>query len=325
MSGHPFGDPVGHPVASSQPPPSPQASTSAGAGNDTDSLHRDPSPSPPTGSPAPSVSSPRPSRVRVRHVEWVHQRLTPRDVKIIDTVARLRLVTGQQLGRLHFADLTPGSRDRARRRVLRRLVCWRVLATLDRRVGGVRAGSNGLAFTLDTAGQWLHRLHTAQDAATAPRRPPQPSAAFTSHILAVTALYVGLVEASRRQPLIVREFQAEPACWWPHPAGGWLKPDAYVVLAAAGVRDAWWIEVDQATESLPCVRLKLTAYLDFAHRGGLGPTGVLPRVLITTTTPQRRHAIADLITGLPPPAGRLFDVCLHATATEHLAAALHNQ
>jgi len=323
MSGDPLDDPAGHPIASSQPPASAQAGAGSPADSDNDSLRRDPSPSIPPGSS--SVSSFSPSRVRVRHVEWIQHRLTPRDGEIIDTVARLRLATGEQLGRLHFADLAPASCDRARRRVLHRLVDWRVLATLDRRVGGVRAGSNGLVFSLDTTGQWLHRLHTAQDAATAPRRPPQPGAAFTSHILAVTALYVELVEAARRQPLIVREFQAEPACWWPHPAGGWLKPDAHTVLAAGGLRDAWWIEVDQATESLPRIRHKLATYLDFANRGGVGPAGVLPRVLITTTTPHRCRAVADLITGLPPPAGQLFDLCPHATATEHLAAGLHNQ
>ena len=39
-----------------------------------------------------------------------------------------------------------------RRRVLGRLVQARVLGTLERRIGGVRAGSQGLVFFLDVAG-----------------------------------------------------------------------------------------------------------------------------------------------------------------------------
>lgn len=229
---------------------------------------------------------------------------------------------GEGIGRLHFADLSPVSRDRTRRRVLRRLVSWRVLRTLDRRVGGVRAGSDGLVFALDTAGVWLTRLHHADDAGAAPRRPSQPGAAFTSHILAVTALYVGLVEQARQQPVEVRQFLAEPACWLPDNAGGYLKPDAYTVLAA-GHRDEWWIEVDQVTEAMPRLRRKLLTYLDYANTGGIGPAGVLPRVLITTPTPHRCRAIGDLITGLPPPAMQFFETCTHATAIDHLVNALH--
>lgn len=320
MTGHPLDDPAGPPVASTHPTPSPQASPYGTTDSDTDSHRSGPFPS--MTRPCASVSV---SRVRVRHVEWIHQRLSPRDTDIIDTVARLRLITGEGLGRLHFADLSPVSRDRTRRRVLRRLVTWRVLTTLDRRVGGVRAGSDGLVFTLDTAGTWLHRLHQAEHATTAPRRPSHPGTAFTSHILAVTALYVGLVEHARTQHFEIRQFQAEPACWLPDTTGGWLKPDAYTLLAADGHRDAWWIEVDQATETLPRLRRKLLTYLDYANTGGVGPAGLLPRVLITAPTQHRCTAIGDLITGLPPPAGQLFETCTHATAADHLAAALHSQ
>lgn len=54
------------------------------------------------------------------------------------------------------------------------------------------------------------------------------------------------------------------------------KPDAYTVLAAAGYRDEWWIEVDQAIEALPRLRRKLKTSVDHANTGGIGPAGVPP-------------------------------------------------
>lgn len=256
----------------------------------------------------------------------VHQRLSPRDHQIIHTVTSLRLVTGQQLERLHFAQLSKASRGRARRRVLHRLVTWRVLTTLDRRIGGVRAGSDGLIYTLDTAGHWITRQHTAPTGTgTTPRRPAQPGAAFTCHTLAVTELYTSLTEHSRRNSFRLAAFDAEPACWWPNDLGGHLKPDAYTLLATHSHRDAWWLEIDHATETIPRIRRKLLTYLDFAHRSGIGPSGVIPRILITTPGPQRYTAIADLITGLPPPADQLFRVCLHTMAADHLTTVLLDQ
>ncbi|MGH3696697.1 MAG: replication-relaxation family protein [Pseudonocardiaceae bacterium] len=242
----------------------------------------------------------------------------------MNTVHRLRLAAGAQLERLHFADLAEGCCSRIRRRVLARLTSWRVLATLPRRVGGIRAGSTGLIYHLDTAGVWLIRHQAATTGQNAPRRPAQPSAAFTSHTLAVTELYVHLVEHARAGGFRLRVFDAEPACWWPDDLGGQLKPDAHTLLATSAYQDAWWIEVDQATETLPRLKKKLASYLDFARRGGIGPAGVLPRVLLTTPTAQRCAAITGLITGLPPPAEQLFHAVVHKAAADLLIHTLLN-
>jgi hypothetical protein len=265
-----------------------------------------------------------PARIRLSHIEEIAERMSTRDTQIVDTLHRLRLATGAQLERLHFADLAHSCRSRVRRRVLARLVSWRVLATLPRRVGGVRAGSAGLIYTLDTAGAWLVRLHAATTGQTAPRRPTQPGVAFTSHTLAVTELYVQLVEHARTGNVRLLAFDAEPACWWPDDLGGHLKPDAHTLLATDDYQDAWWIEIDQATETLPRLKKKLHTYLDFQRRGGIGPAGVLPRVLLTTPTAQRCTAITGLMTGLPPPADALFHAVIHQDAADLLIGTLRN-
>jgi hypothetical protein len=176
------------------------------------------------------VSKARPLRVRRSHVEWVRERLGKRDEAIIESVHKLKVVTGSQLERLHFFDLSassPSSRARIRRRVLSRLVDWRVLMTLERRIGGVRAGSSGLVFSLDTAGQQLVRIN-GEDERT-PRRADEPSPVLLGHRLGIAELYVSLIELSRTEGFEVSDFLTEPACWWPNGYGGWLKPDAYLV------------------------------------------------------------------------------------------------
>ena len=162
------------------------------------------------------------------------------------------------------------------------------------------------------------RLHAADAGSPAPRRPHQPGTALIAHTLAVSELYVQLVEHARTGGFRVAAFDAEPACWWPDDTGGHLKPDAHTLLATDRYQDCWWIEIDQATETLPRLRKKLQSYLDFQRRGGIGPADVLPRVLITTPTKQRHAAVAELITGLPPPAEQLFHAVLHEAAADLL-------
>lgn len=254
----------------------------------------------------------RPVRVRLAHVEWVRERLGERDWEILATVGRLRLASSTQLERLHFADLLATHRSRTRRRVLARLADWRVLTTLERRIGGVRAGSAGLVFALDTAGQWLASLEAISGGdELSLRRPAEPSGRLAAHTLGVAELYVRLREAERRGGLTLAAFGTEPACWWPNGLGGWLKPDAHLAVAHQDVTDHWWLEQDQATQSLPTIRRKLTAYLDFVRRGLIGPGGVVPRVLISVPTEARRTAVQRLIEELPPPGSELLRAATH--------------
>lgn len=115
-------------------------------------------------------------------------------------------------------------------------------------------------------------------------------------------------------------FEAEPR--WPDGLGGWLKPDAYLMVDTESGRWHFWVEVDRATESLPTIRRKLDSYLDFYQRGQLRPNGIMPRVLVSTITKQRREAIRDLVAHLPEPAGELFVVTLDRNALLALLSAV---
>lgn len=266
-------------------------------------------------------------RVSAAQVERLAGQLEPRDWRILNDLHRVRVLTGKQLDRLHFTDITQSARGRVRRRTMGRLVERRAVATLERRIGGARAGSDGLIFSLDSAGQRVleqQRLAAGEPAKGGrTRRPRTPRPLFLDHALAVSDLYVQLREAERQTPgLTVEAFDAEPACWWPDGAGGWLKPDTYVALANADFVDHTWVEVDRATESLPTLQRKMRAYVDFVNRGGLGPEGIVPRVIITTPDDLRAAAAARLVRHLPEPAGELFRSTPHVNAVAALRDSL---
>lgn len=224
---------------------------------------------------------------------------------------RVRVLTGDQLTRLHFSELSSKSRDRARRRVLARLAALDLVTPLERRIGGVRAGSAGLVYALGVAGQHVVPLLDADgdgQPAGRPRQPWTPGRVFLAHTLTVAELYVRLVETARTDGFSLAAFLAEPAAWAPNGLGGWLKPDAYAVLQSGNVEDSYWIEVDRATESVAALRRQLLAYLDFVNHGQLGPNDIIPRVLISVPDdkPKRQADVRALLASLPEPADQLF-------------------
>lgn len=259
---------------------------------------------------------------RADRADWVADRLSKRDALILDCVNTLRLVSGRQLESLFFSDLALRGRVVARGRTLRRLVAWRVLVPLDRRVGGSARGSSSTIYALGVIGRQLAARQALLMHAAPRVRAGIPGERTVRHTLAVSQLYSDLVVGSRAHGVEVSVFEAEPACWWPSGFGGYLKPDAYAVLTAGTVREHRWVEVDRATEGLPTVRRKLLAYLDFFEHGQQGPSGVMPRVLVTAPSERRLGAIREVVVRLPDPADRLFLAALDRDAADHLLASV---
>ena len=248
-------------------------------------------------------------------------RLSPRDMAILRDLGRVRVLTGGQLERLHFHDLAAANRDRARRRVLNRLISLSAITTLERSIGGVRAGSAGFVYSLDTAGQRLLRLFSGEGQESI-RRPWTPGALFLRHTLDVAELYVRLREAERAGQLELSGFLAEPACWQLTVSLGTIKPDVYGLIAAGKVEDAWWLEVDRGTESPGTLRRKLSLYLLAAQAGVTGPDGILPRVLVTVPNERRLTTVRSITDSLGSNAERLISVSLHEAAIPFMVQVL---
>lgn len=263
-----------------------------------DSLALSPSP----GQPKSSGSR---GNVTARRVAEVASNLTAIDQLLLSTVARLNVASGNQLRHLAYPDTATGKR--LTRKDLSRLTELRVLARLDRRVGGVRAGSDGYVYALDVIGQRLTRPGRRR------YRPPwTPGPHQVAHALAVSQLYVDL-KASEGPAVTLARFDAEPAAWrsYAGPGGGrlTLKPDAFAVLEADEFEDHFFIEVDRATESTTRIATKAKAYVRYWQSGReQAEAGLFPRVLWVVPTEKRADRLTETLAGLPPEHWQLFAV-----------------
>jgi len=262
-------------------------------------------------------------------IELLVDQLSDRDRAILYDLGKVRVLSGAQLTRLHFHDLAATSRDRTRRGVLARLAGHDLVTPLDRVVGGVRSGSAGHVYALGVAGQRAWPLLEAEaDAADVParaRRPWTPGESFLKHTLAISELYVQLVEAQRAGQLTLIRFAAESEAWMPDGAGGLVKPDASACVAFGDVEDSWFVEVEQSRKSRETLRQKFRRYVDFAHAGQLGPDGVTPRVLVTVPHERRLLVVRDILARLPPPAEQLFTAALFDDATTQVVRVLRER
>jgi hypothetical protein len=255
------------------------------------------------------------------YAETLKPELSARDVSILHDLARVRCLNGKQLERLHFSDLALKSHGSTRRRILNRLIRIGAVATLDRRIGGLRAGSDGQVYTLDAAGQRFIRL-LDEDEQKPARRPWEVSTLFLRHTLGVAELYVQLREAERAGHAELTRFLAEPACWQRTATLGTLKPDAYLLIASGQVEDAWWCEIDRGTEGRTALRRKLQHYLLAAQAGVTGPDELLPGILICVPDDRRLDSVTEIIQGLPPPTAMLFHVTTARLAVAYLLGVL---
>jgi hypothetical protein len=248
--------------------------------------------------------------------------LSERDVRVLRVLYDFRLATGEQIQRLIFVDGSPVTRARRCRSVLKRLTDHDLIGRLDRRIGGLHAGSSGFVYSLQGRGAGaLARI----DDTDRRRSRGEPGERFVAHVLAVTDLYVRLSEAvrvDRDHELLA--FEAEPQSWRPYPAphGGTLviRPDAFVRLADSEYEDTFFIEQDQATESLPTIRTKLAAYIAYRRSGvEQADGGVFPKVVWIVPHERRVRAIEGVIARLPETDRQLFVV---TTETDAIAALL---
>ncbi|WP_336855968.1 replication-relaxation family protein [Sinomonas albida] len=196
--------------------------------------------------------------------------MSERDEKILATADDYRFITGAQLVEFHFAaHATQPTAERTARRVLARLRDLRVLGILEQRIGGIRAGSDGLVYHLGTVGDRLLRQINPQRSR---RRFEDPSTRFLEHALAISGAAAGLhTEARRRGGEVVRLAPERPRRYTDMlGAGQTIRPDLYAELAAvSGAEDiaAFFIEVDLGQESIPTLVGKSLAYEDYRRSG----------------------------------------------------------
>lgn len=191
-----------------------------------------------------------------RAFDELRQTFSDRDLEVLCSVSRHRFLTAVQIEALHFdRHSTPTAAARVCRRVLARLTSERVLKRLERRVGGVRAGSASYIYAVGPIGARLLEK---------PQRATEPSQLFLDHTLAIGDVHIQLHRAERTNTISVAELEIEPTCWrqfiGPGGARDTVKPDLYLVTTAGEYEDSWFLEVDRSTESPAAISRKCHAY-----------------------------------------------------------------
>lgn len=247
------------------------------------------------------------------------ERLSERDIHMLMDVEKFRLLTTKQVQRLHFdhRQTTPVAAARACNRVLSRLRDVGVVRALERRIGGVRAGSAGFVWYIGPAGERV--LAALSDNKRGRRNFREPSRLFVDHTLAVAELAIQVIEAKRLGELEVLHVETEPASWQQSLSGHGtlqtLKPDLRLVTVSGDYEHHWFIEADLATEHLPVVLRQCAAYQAFRATGRYqAEHGLFPAVLWVVPADARKAALAAAVAAQTALDAAQFQVC---TAAEY--------
>jgi hypothetical protein len=235
---------------------------------------------------------------RGRSLRFVREQLSARDEAVLCSLASLRLMTTRQIERLHFREGSALTQARRCRATMERLHDLDLAHRLDRRVGGIRAGSASFLYSLSSRGRRL--LDLDGPAGGRRRRPAEPSTAFQDHVLAVADFCVQLHEAERTGAFELVRFQAEPMCWRAYVGVGGerfvLKPDAYTALADGDFETLSFVEVDRGTEGRTTIRRKGEAYLRYAVSGTeQSRSSVFPRVVFLVPDERRAEFVRQAL------------------------------
>jgi hypothetical protein len=219
--------------------------------------------------------------------------LTERDFEIIASLDNCRLLTTNHIFRLHFPN-TDKTSYRSCTRTLDRLYKAKILNRVNRRIGGINGGSNSHIYGLGLIGARLigkNRLsHYSENI----------SPYFIDHTLALSEIYVKLIENSGKYP--IKDLQNEPYCWRSFTYGFGiteiLKPDMYLQLInpKKKLEYYWFIEMDMATTHTPAIRKKAEIYQKyFQSNVEQNKNNVFPRVIWIVPDKKRQESLNNAL------------------------------
>jgi len=257
----------------------------------------------------------KPIRITKQRLHELKQETTAQDRAILKSLLSCRYLTGQQLVRLHFSRNaeTPTAAAYAAYRCLNRLRDYGLIQSLQRRIGGVRAGSGSFVWTLTSGG---FRLIHMDSTGVLPRRQfREPSPHFLAHTLLISEAYLQFTEICAQNNMTLSKVQFEPGCWrqYRNNAGKQLvlKPDLYAVTQGSGYEDCWFIEIDCDTETVARILDKCDRYIHYLRSGTeQKQPDVFPYVIWIVPNEKRKRSLQKHICTQYPRGGQLFLVIL---------------
>ena len=251
--------------------------------------------------------------MKARVIGELEHVLSDRDWLILSSVQGFRFLTTRQIARQHFGhEAGPAPIPRNANQNLSRLRDLGLLSNLERRIGGVRAGSAGFVWQLTELGDRALHSHLGRERQSR-MRPYEPSTSFLDHTLAIAEVVITLQEISRSAHVGLSHLQLEPECWRSYvgPSGETrtLKPDVVAVTESSGFEDHWFIEVDRATEPPNRVVKKCLQYQEYRVTGHeQARVGLFPAVVWAVPNERRRDQLTRRLHRESAIDPRLFSV-----------------
>ncbi|MFM0773127.1 replication-relaxation family protein [Streptococcus suis] len=196
-------------------------------------------------------------------------RLTKRDYDVLSLFNRCRYATTKQLVELYFRENKPKTATRRANLLTKKLSNLGLIHHLERRIGGVRAGSGSYIWHITYKGiKVLREIEPSVKLKLKNRY--EPTRNHLKHQLFVTQLFVELYKLHSGRKLFLENFSFEPKCWrsfttlFSHFT---LKPDAFAKLIIGDFEDAYFFEADNATEHIGRVIAKCKQYIAYFNTG----------------------------------------------------------
>ena len=242
--------------------------------------------------------------------------LSERDKAILRSLLQCRYLLTGQIRRLHFTDsANPAAGLRATNAATAKLKNYGLIEPLERRIGGVRAGSHSYVWTLTESGFRLLNLNDGE--VIKRKRSFEPSVSFLNHTLGVSETFVRIKEMCEGYQLELIQLELEPACWRNYAKNGKLmslNPDLFAVTQNDRFQDSWFIEVDCGTESLNKIMEKCRRYVRYRNTGiEQKKHEVFPLVVYLVANENRKNALCRYIADcreIPEPSKNIFIVIL---------------
>lgn len=249
----------------------------------------------------PGEAGARPTARRLSRLQLaaLRERLSERDLLVLQAIQKYRFVSSGHVQELYFINgSTQAANVRAANKALKKLRDYGLLKPLERRIGGVQAGSTALTWHLTEPGERLLGLDGPKDHPR--KRFEEPSRNFLAHTLSVVEYAVKLVTFCRKQnDMSVVTIAPEPECWRSYSISGktlFLKPDLYAVLSSGEFEYQFYFEIDLGTEPMPKLMKKCQAYLDYYYSGeDQKKSGLFPLVVWVVPDEGRKQKLTEKI------------------------------
>ncbi len=211
-------------------------------------------------------------KLTTAQLDQLRSKLTTTDKRILSFMRNLRYMRTSHVQRLFYPQNDSDTLHACKIRTMKnlnRLMEWGLVARFEKRIGGVRAGSEGIVWHVTEAGARLLVLGTELQKQRKRFLEPLPN--FMRHTLAITETFVQIVEICRDDPVMKLEhIEVEPICWREYKKGDKtisLRPDLYARMVTGEYLDHLFIEIDLSTESPSAVIEKCRRYHEYYKTG----------------------------------------------------------